>query len=319
MKKIILALALMTYGSMLAEAAAQRVYTGGMHFLSLDGVDGGFFNGAAGGGVTADVIVTTGSGAQSGEKHLGKPRYENFNVQFNLAGMDASVYQWIARSWTQAPLRKDGAISTANYDRKIISHKEFTGALITETTLPACDAAGKEPGFIKVGFSPEVARSAKPSGNLNGVSGTEQKRWLPGNFRLSIDGLDCTQIVRIESFTVKRKLAQDVPGESRDPARHADEIEFPNLRIILKQWNSESWQAWLQDFVVNGNNGSGGEKNGKLEFLSADRREVLATVEFNGLGIFRLEPIQEENDAVGRVSADLYCEKMAFIPASPVR
>ncbi len=200
-----------------------------------------------------------------------------------------------------------------------MSQKEFFNAVITETTMPACDAASKEPGYIKIGFAPEFTRSAKISGNLAGNLGkSEQTQWLPGNFRLRIDGLDCTRIVRIESFTVKRSMANADIGDSRELLKEPGRMEFPNLKITFSAAGAESWENWFQDFVVAGSNAGDGEKRGTLEFLSPDRQKVLAAVEFDGLGIFRLEADKDADEAsVALLSAELYCEKMAFIPGKP--
>jgi hypothetical protein len=46
---------------------------------------------------------------------------------------------------------------------------------------------------------------------------------------------------------------------------------------------------------------------------------VLASVEFEGLGIFRLDAVRDANEGPARMAADLYCEKMTFVPGTSVR
>src|SRR6185369_11323704 len=139
-------------------------------------------------------------------------------------------------------------------------------------------------------FAPEYTRQVKASGKVSGDIGTAPaKAWQPANFRLTIDGLDCTRIARIDSFTVKTVPARNEAGQTRDYSPEPGKIEFPNLKITLGNASFQTWQDWFDCFVIGGKNTSQDEKKGTLEFLSSDGREVLATVEFTGLGIFRLE------------------------------
>ena len=51
-------------------------------------------------------------------------------------------------------------------------------------------------------FSPKRATSKKGDGKVIGPFKELPKIWLSSNFQLTIDGLDCTRVNRIDSFTV---------------------------------------------------------------------------------------------------------------------
>lgn len=105
--------------------------------------------------------------------------------------------------------------------------------------------------------------------------------WLASNFRLEIDGLDCTKVNAIDSFTVKQKAVLDTIGDARDFVKEPGRLEFPNLTITMAEVAASSWQAWFEDFVINGVNDEQHEKNGALIFLSPNRQTELGRVNFS--------------------------------------
>jgi hypothetical protein len=73
--------------------------------------------------------------------------------------------------------------------------------------------------------------------------------------------------------------------------------------------------------VVNGNNGDANEKSGELVLLAFDRKTEFARIKLHNLGICALRRRHVANDdAVKKVTAELYCERMelqvgAAVPA----
>jgi hypothetical protein len=60
--------------------------------------------------------------------------------------------------------------------------------------------------------------------------------------------------------------------------------------------------------------GRGGEKNGVLELLAPAGKKPLATLTLSGLGIYRLaeNTFAAPGDAIARVEATMYCERVGF-------
>jgi hypothetical protein len=196
-----------------------------------------------------------------------------------------------------------------------LSRREFVKAVLAETIIPNLDGASNSPAYVTVRLAPELTRDVTPPATLP-PAGTAPPVSLSSNFRLNIAGLDCTKVAKIDSFTVKQRLA----GETLDKAHYqvgaiqtapADLLEFPNLRIELATVSAESWRTWFRSFVIDGNSSAMNEKTGTLSFLAPNLSTVLATISFQNLGIFRLEDAPPDASAeITRVVAELYCERM---------
>jgi hypothetical protein len=224
-------------------------------------------------------------------------------------------------------MRKDGSIVAADFNAEAKQKREFFQALITETQIPACDASSKEPAYLTIRFAPEYTRTVKASGKVAVNEAKGQKQWLPSNFKLEIDGLDCTRVNKIDSFTIKQSIVESPVGEDRDYEKEPSHTEFPNLRITFGAASGESWTDWFKDFLINGNNGQENEKSGTLTFLSPNRQDMLAKIDFFGMGIFKLEDgvFDPVNEPSATMRAELYVERMEFhflggavpVPPSP--
>jgi phage tail-like protein len=300
--------------------AELRSYVAGNFFFQMDGVKCGFIKSMDGGAITAEVINEPSGPSYFVKKHIGTPKYEDFTMQIGFS-MSKAVYDWIAASWQMNYQRKNGAVIACDYKLDAKSQREFFNALITETGIPACDGASKEPAYLTLKYAPEYTRYTKASGKASGEFGkNEQKLFLPQNFRLTIDGLDCTKVAKVDAFTVKQTAVTDDIGDSRDYLKEPGKLEFPNLKITMSEVAAQTWYDWHEDFVIKGNNDEGREKNGVLEFLSPNRQDVIFTVKFFNLGIFKISTDKSEAnaDAIKRVSGELYCERMEVQTGKPV-
>src|SRR5216684_2416619 len=184
-------------------------------------------------------------------------------------GMSKGFYDWIKSSFDRQFLRKNGAIITTDYDYKEVSRLEWTSALITEVGFPALDAASKDEAKMTIKITPETTRFETKSGSkLVAPDQKMQKKWLPANFRLKIDGLDCTRVNKIDAIVVKQKVVDNPVGELRDYEKEPAQLEIPNLVITLVESHAKEFYDWHEDFVIKGNNAQDKEKNGTLEFLT---------------------------------------------------
>jgi hypothetical protein len=283
--------------------------TVGSFALTLDGTQCGFVKSVDGGEITADVISEPAGGGVV-KKHIGQPKYEEFELRVGLT-MARDVYNWIHDSWAAKPVRKSGSIVAADANLNAKSERQFVDALLTETTLPALDAASKEPGLLTLKFAPELIKSVKASGKIQAPT-TKQKQFQPSNFRLEIDGLDCKKVTKIDSFTVKQQVALHDVGERRIPEREPGKLEFPNLRVTMAESSGQTWADWFEDFVVKGNNGDDNEKSGAIVFLDPTLKNELGRVTLKNVGIFALRRAPVNDGQAARLVAELYCEQMEF-------
>ena len=288
-----------------------RTSPGGHFQLLLDGVACGFLNSVDGGAPVAEVISEAGPTSFI-KKHLGPIKYEPFVLKLGLA-MSKELSDWISASWNSNYARKNGAVVTTDFNFVAVSQREFSNALITETTIPALDGASKEPASLTLKLAPEFTRTSKGSGKVDAAK-VNQKLWLPSNFKVAIDGLDCTKIRSVNSFTVKQSVASDDIGDARRYLHEPGKIDFPNLEITLPETAAKTWFDWFEDFAIKGNNDESKEKTGSIAFLSPNLAEELMRIDLFNLGIFKIEydRTEAQSDQVATVTAHLYCERMAL-------
>ena len=309
----IVALTLLCSLSPASAAEPLRSYVSGNFFLTLNGVKGGFIKSVDGGAVSAEVINEPSGPNYFTKKHIGQPKYEEFVMQVGFSN-GKHLYDWISQTWNMARPRVNGSIISTDYNLEAKSERQFTNALLTETTIPAMDGSSKEPAYITLKFAPEFIRAVKTSGKLTADYKIDQKVFLPSNFILKIDGLDCSKVNKIESFTVIQGVAGKDIGSARDSQKVPGKLEFPNLKITMAEVAAQSFIDWHENFVIKGINDASKEKKGSLTLLSSNRQKELAKIEFNNMGIFRIQPdkIQANADQIKRLTVELYVESMTF-------
>jgi len=221
-------------------------------------------------------------------------------------------------------MRKNGAVVLFDFDFKQQQRMEFFNALISEVNFPACDAGSKDAAFISLKMRPEYTRmaatTAKGSQKSSSISaGQKAAKMRAANFSLTIGDLDCPGVTAIEAFTVKQRFTESV-GEVRDYEFEPGALDVSNLAVTFAENSKNIFQDWFDDFVIKGNNNQSNERNGKLEYLSANLKDVLFTVTFLNLGIFKLErqKFEASSDRIRTVRAEMYCEQITFKPGPDV-
>lgn len=295
-----------------------RSYATDNFLLSIDGSPCGFLRSIDGGGITADVIQEPAGPSYFTKKHIGQPKYQDLKLQIGFP-MNPSICNWISDCWSMDFGRHDCVVTVLDYALRPKSAIQYNQALITATTFPACDASSKEPRCITVTLTPQSAREVQASAVAGQLSTNEQKLWLPSDFELKIDGLDCTKVNKIDSFTVNQTTVTDEVGNARDYQKKPGKLEFPNLRIAFPEAALPTWKAWFDSFVVQGHNDESNEKLGRLTFLSPNGQTILLSIDLFNLGIFKLEreTVESGGDQTARWVAELYCERMSLPKMGP--
>lgn len=273
--------------------------------FELEGVRCGLLKSYTGGGVSgtvAEVPIDYYS-----KKHIAGLTYEPCVMQVGFS-LDATYYDWISVSWTGNTTRRNGSILITDQQFQAKSRRDFFGALITETTIPAMDASSREAGSLTVKINPEYIQYKTESGQVSSGA-SQQKQWLVSNFKLEIPDLDCKKVSKISPITVTQKTISAEVGALHEPGVASRRVEFSNLKISIPATAAKTWQDWLEDFVIKGNNGDDREKSGKLTLLTANLKDEMARIDFFNLGIVSLGP---ESGGTGNLIAELYCERMEF-------
>jgi phage tail-like protein len=300
-------------------AKADRGFVAGKYGVDIGGNFAGWVQSVDGGHATSDVVAEKMGPDHIIRKHIAGVKYEDISVTCGT-GMSKQFYSWIKDSFDHNYSRKDGAIIAANYNHKEMSRLTFQHALISEVGFPALDAASKDACKMTIKFHPEITRTTTSFGGGAQIKGEfkqqVQKKWLPANFILDIDGLPdaCSKVNKIEAITVKQKNVEHAVGQMRDYEQEPAHLEIPNLVITFPESHSDEFYKWHEDFVIKGNNGDEKEKTGTLRYLTPNLQETLFTLTFKHLGIFKLTPekVEAGSENIRRLKAELYCEEMSF-------
>ena len=296
--------------------APQRAYALEQFQLELDGLSAGILETTVGGGVTADVVNEKIGPDLIVHKHLAGVKYEDITINCGT-GMSKGFYAWLAGTLDRNFPRMNGAIVGGDYNSEH-ERMNFYKALISEITFPALDAGSKDAAKMTVKISPEYTQwvvGQKTAFAFDAGTKGGQKKWLPSNFALHIDGLDCTRVQAIDPLTVRQVVAEYQPGEIRDYGSQPDQLNVPDLAVTMADTDAGTFHAWLDDFVIKGNNGPGAEKRGTLEYRSPTQ-EVYFTLTFKNLGIIKLTRLPLGADKVRRVRAEMYCEQIGLQPGA---
>lgn len=294
-------------------ASSQRGYTTGRFMVELDGTPAGFVESVEGGDIFSDVVVEKVGADGIAHKHLAGVRFDDLALVAG-ANMSTSFLEWIASALDRKHTRKDGAISFQDYTGSEKERLAWQNGLVSEIGFPAVDASSKDSAHLTVTVRPELTQHKKGSGLKSQVkTETKQGKWLASNFRLTIDGVDCTRVRRVDGLTVVQTAPPDAIGETHVEVESST-LQIPDVVVTVAESHAGDFLSWHDDFVVKGNNGEDQEKEGKLEFLSANRQDVLFTLSLHGLGIFRTARVKETAGAaaVATVEAHMYCESMSF-------
>ena len=285
----------------------------GSYFLTLDGAPSGYVRSAEGGNAVGEVVAVPGGPGQFVSKHLGGIHYEDLALRVGLS-MSKDLYDWIGASWQLKPTRHNGSVTAVGADGKPREGRTFRDALISETTFPALDGASKEPAFLTVRLMPEEVGFEKAGSAKVPTKPKAQKQIMAANFRFELGELPCSRVSKIDSFSVKQTISATTVGRRRIVQKEPTGIEFPNLRVTFSAADLPKWSAWFDEFVVKGSNDDQHELSGAIVLLAPDRKQELARVELQQVGIFALRRDSAEagRDQVARVVAELYCERMAL-------
>ncbi|MEA2646916.1 MAG: hypothetical protein QOE92_1999 [Chloroflexota bacterium] len=300
----------------LPNAAAIRDYTNSHFSLDLEGTNAGFIDDVSGGSAYGEVITEQLGADRIARKHIGAVHYEPFTLSFGTA-MSQNAYDWISGTLNRKNPRHSGAVVSSDFDFNVQSNVSFLNALLTEVTFPAVDGGSKDSAKMTIKFAPESTKAdpvAKGTAQSGKFTTKGQKKWTANNFRLTIGGLDTSKVNHVDAITVKQVVSDPGLGELRDFQKQDARLDIPNIVVTMSEASAADWFAWHQDFVVRGNNRPENEKSGTLEYLAADQKETLFTLDLKNLGIFRLAPekAQAGQESIRRVRAEMYCEEISF-------
>jgi hypothetical protein len=259
----------------------------------MDGSVSGAFDGMQ---VGSSLLVIDGATAAT-TNYAPSPTNPENEISLQCFPENHSIYDWIRASFSMNYMRKSGEIKAADFKRETRHIREFKDALLTGITFPACDGAAKDPAYLTLKFEPKVTRYHRDGGRVDEPNEPAQKEWSPANFRLQIDGIDCSRVNKVESITIKQKVVEDGIGTKRDSTKRVRTLDVDNIVIYISEEYAHDFQKWFEDFSIAGNNDEAKHKSGSMVYLNRTRQKELLTLSLSGLGIFKISaPAQTNND-----------------------
>jgi hypothetical protein len=299
---------------MAAMPLTRRSFVGSQFLFALDdgGPDAAYVKSVSGGGVKGKVLEGEVGPDHILFKHLGAVEIEPITVEVGMS-VSRPLFDWIRASWRRDHGRRSGAIVHADADMRARLREDFYEALITETKFPALDGSSNEPAYLSVTIQPENAAITEEGGQrLQAPLTSHQKQWTASSFRLELDGIDCSKVNKIDSFSVKQKVKQLYSGSDRLPELEPTGLEFGNLSLTMAVEHAGDFIRWHHEYVVRGGADTRHERPGVIEFLDPSRADVLFSVTLDNVGIFSLTI--DKSDAGGteikRCKVELYVESM---------
>ena len=306
-------LRLLVVGGLLLLVGAQaerdkRGYATSRLVLDIDNVGSAAVSSITGGNVTADVVAEPVTGKGVAGKRLGQTRIVPVTVE--VAAGDLAP--WISQTLSGTALKVNGRILELDANNSVVAERQFTNATLTEFTLPALDASSREPARMKLTFQPEAITTKSGGGaKAPALSDAKAKRPLASAFRVTIPGVDCTGVAKVEPITITFKLVSAASGTDRTSQKNIGETVAGDLVLTVADAKAGGFVQWHDQAVVRGD-ATGAEKTATVELLTPDLKTAILTLEGQGVGIVTVRPPAMPAgaaDQARRVEAQMYVEQ----------
>jgi len=299
----------------------RRAYSAGHFLLTVDDIatTPAYLKSVEGGFVKINSSDVQFGGDKHRVKHITTREQEAITVEVGLSEVNPLLV-WIAQSWNKEYQTHSGHIVHADFDYKAQLYHYFYEALIEETAFPALDAASKEALYLKAKIRPQrIELKAGDNLRIQAPHKPLQKLMTASAFRFTLENTGPLMVNKIDGFTIKQGIKQVTMGrtmQSQMPEIVPTKIEYPDLKVTMSLQHAGAVLDWYKRVVVQGDGSKDGkhETTGSIELLSPDRKQVLARVDLEGVGIkgFAIPKSEANSDQIKRCTFDLYVHKMSF-------
>jgi hypothetical protein len=246
----------------------------------------------SGGEPFADVVNEPGGLLPYAKKHIGDLHFADLEAQVAVDAHPA-LFRWIRDAWFGSPDRDQVALDAQG------AGIELAKARLREVALPALDHASRERRFLTLKIAPRGIRRTAPRDGTE----REEREFLAHNFAVSIDSLDCSGVLSVDSISVVTSLPE--PGTKKKPL-----LIFPDIHLYVDADRTEPFREWFDDFVISGNNDDDKEREGSITFQDPMMGDPLCVLTMVHMGIFRIAELPPPDKGPRKVRVDLYCERM---------
>jgi len=288
--------------------------------FSIDGqFDGSYVRKVSGGNVKREIVKHAMGPSQIVPKGLGgKRKYQPITFECSVA-MGRNLMEWINQAFRADPTYHDGVIFEADQTLRVVRETKFYRALISEVTIPAFDADGKEHAYLTVKIQPEwceYVEYGSPQDIMPVKEGASKARNFPAAyFTLDIDGMGdmYNQVTKLDSFTWKANLKEDATSEDPVPGWVQCGFDIPEFKVQFNAGLNQYFDNWAQTFIIQGIADEASHKTATLTFRNL-QEQALSSLTFNRMGLASSPDGAYEAGSQGlsRKSCDLYASDMKF-------
>src|SRR5262249_31100451 len=135
--------------------------------------------------------------------------FDDFTMSITPGGAPDCMSYFNDCCTSLSPQLYDFTYAVPEYVDKINSRKDMLQWRCSSFTIPECDSFSKSSAFMQMTLTGGTASPPRDV-HLNADSyskfGVKQKAWLCSNFRLSINGIDCSHVSLIEPLTISMRV-----------------------------------------------------------------------------------------------------------------
>jgi hypothetical protein len=279
--------------------------------LEIDGKFAGNLTGIDGGDAFAEVIEAPDTGGPT-DKSIGKAQYEDIIVSCLFP--DDALSAWVAGFLEGKAPEHDGAVIFLNFNQQPVRRLEWQQGSIFSVTFPGFDATqGKTAGRLRVAIRPTTTKDVGGGGKVPPIPPIMTKKdWDTGNAALTMPGIDCTRVMRVEPIVVTQTYLASASGRV---AVKPGPVQVSDLVVTVNPTGASDFVRWAEDFIVAGNATKSDEKDATIRYLTRDLRGDVARLNVLSTGIFRVDhESQEVNLAKSiHVKFSMYAEQVQWV------
>ncbi len=230
----------------------------------------------SGGFVKADVSTMFSGAGGPPKRQISSFGYTNLQFKLGLQ-VGNPILSWVNAALKGSPVTKSGTLIELGDQNRAKSYLDFTNAAIADFVVPGFDGSSNTTNMFALEAS--ITKSAVRAGDNAPIQlPPSPKPFLASNFRLNIDGLPTARVRSIAPVSFRRSTGGIAPTD---------------LVVTFSSTDVDPWRAWVDDFIVKGNNGQGKEKQGAIEAMAPNLSDVLATLTMRQIGILELRPVDD--------------------------
>jgi hypothetical protein len=294
-------------------AATDRGYAGGYYMVTLDGGgQPGYVKKCDIGKLTGNLATTKLGPTLIEKKQITGMKWEPMTFEVGLSHANA-FSEWMQAAFKGEHIRKNGQVTMYSHNGKAMRTVDFIDAHLTEISLPALDAKGKDSIHVTLKLQPEQLRFSEGGPAAKPTVGTKQKLHNATNFRLTIPGINCKSISKLELPKFTLKLVEHAVGEHIESTYEPASCEVSDLKT---HHSAHEFAAIYKDayaWLVQGARTEEAEKTISVELLGPDAKEPITTFEFRNCGYKELisaNPLEAKKEEIATTQVAWYLEQI---------